>query len=212
MPVNSQGRLFVISGPSGVGKGTVLARFLKGRPDVRLSVSATTRSPRPGERNGESYFFLGREEFEDKISAGGMLEYAQYNNEYYGTPRAAVESWVREGYDVILEIEVQGAMQVRARWPEAVLVFIMPPDFETLRARLSGRGTEDEQTIRKRLSAAVRELKSAGDYDFVLVNDTVEGAAQALGGILESAKYLVKTNQTFIMEVMKDAEAEPVAN
>ncbi|MCI8624154.1 MAG: guanylate kinase [Provencibacterium sp.] len=212
MPVNSQGRLFVISGPSGVGKGTVLARFLKDRPDVRLSVSATTRSPRPGERNGESYFFLGREEFEDKISAGGMLEYAQYNNEYYGTPRAAVESWVREGYDVILEIEVQGAMQVRARWPEAVLVFIMPPDFETLRARLSGRGTEDEQTIRKRLSAAVRELKSAGDYDFVLVNDTVEGAAQALGGILESAKYLVKTNQTFIMEVMKDAEAEPVAN
>ena len=208
----NSGRLFVVSGPSGVGKGTVLAHFLKGRTDVRLSVSATTRAPRPGEREGESYFFLSREAFEEKIASGGMLEYAQYNNQYYGTPRSAVEGWLQAGEDVLLEIEVQGAMKVCAAMPEAVLVFIMPPDFNTLRTRLSGRGTEDEETIKKRLSAARAELQRAGEYDFIVVNDTVENAARALEGILESARHLVKTNQTFISEVMHDAQTQSVAD
>ena len=151
---------------------------------MRLSVSATTRSPRPGEREGESYFFLSREAFEEKIASGGMLEYAQYNNQYYGTPRAAVESWLQAGEDVLLEIEVQGAMQVHRKRPDAVMVFLAPPSLEELDARLHGRGTESEEKIRQRLETARRELEYQRNFAHIVVNDTVDHAVALLKALI----------------------------
>ena len=210
--MNSRGRLIVISGPSGVGKGTVLSRYLDGREGIRLSVSATTRSPRPGEKDGEQYYFLTQEEFTAKIEGNGMLEWAQYNNHYYGTPRDYVERSLDEGEDVILEIEVQGALQVKALMPEAILIFIMPPSFGELHRRLAGRGTENPEALERRLQAARRELERAPEYDFIVVNDTVEHAVRTLEAVIEGGRNLVKYNLEFIAEVTKDAETYFVAN
>lgn len=210
--MNSRGRLIVISGPSGVGKGTVLSQYLSGREGIRLSVSATTRSPRPGEKDGEQYYFLTQEEFTAKIEGNGMLEWAQYNNHYYGTPRDYVERSLDEGEDVILEIEVQGALQVKALMPEAILIFIMPPSFEELHRRLAGRGTENPEALERRLMAARRELERAPEYDFIVVNDTVEHAVRTLESVIEGGRNLVKYNLEFIAEVTKDAETYFVAN
>ena len=210
--MNKRGRLIVLSGPSGVGKGTVLARYREEHPGVRLSISATTRAPRPGEADGEHYFFLSREQFEERIARGGMLEWAQYNNNYYGTPRDYVERALEAGEDVVLEIEVQGAMKVREQLPEALLVFVMPPSFGELRRRLCERGTEDPETIRGRLCAAARELAHAHEYDYIVINDTVESAASTLSRVLDGARDLVKYNLNFISEVLQDAQTSDVAD
>lgn len=210
--MNKRGRLIVLSGPSGVGKGTVLAKYRAEHPGVRLSVSATTRAPRPGEVDGEHYFFLSREQFEERIARGGMLEWAQYNNNYYGTPRDYVEKTLQEGGDIVLEIEVQGAMKVKEQLPEALLVFVMPPSFDELRRRLCGRGTEDPETIRGRLAAAARELERAHEYDYIVVNDTVDNAALSLSRVLDGARDLVKYNLNFISEVLNDAQTSYVAD
>lgn len=183
-----RGLLVVVSGPSGSGKGTVLQKLFSMRPGLFFSVSATTRDPRPGEVEGKNYFFLSREEFERQIAQGNMLEYAEYCRNYYGTPRLAVEERLAQGSDVVLEIEVKGAMQVKKACPDAVMVFIMPPSRGELEKRLRGRGTEGEETIRKRLRTAETEIASAPKYDYIVVNAKVTQAADAISSILTAEK------------------------
>ena len=187
--MNKKGQLIVVSGPSGVGKGTVLKEYLNSRDGIAYSVSATTRQPRPGEENGIHYYFLSREEFERTAAEGGMLEYASYNGNYYGTPKAPVEQQRNQGNDVVLEIEVQGALQVKKSCPDALLIFVAPPSFEELKNRLTGRQTEDAKTVENRLNIARQELMCAGEYDYIIVNDTVEQAVRRLEQIISANRY-----------------------
>ena len=201
----NKGQLIVFSGPSGVGKGTVLKEFLKNKENVSLSISATTRAPREGEQNAVHYYFLSREEFEQKIQDGNMLEYAQYNQNYYGTPKDKVDEALENGKDIILEIEVQGALQIKEKCPNALLVFVMPPKWEELEKRLVGRGTEDEETIKNRLNIAKKELQQAVHYDYILVNDEVEAAAERLNDIINAGRCRTIEMKDFIDEVIKNA-------
>ncbi len=196
----NKGTLIVLSGPSGCGKGTVLKEYMKDRNDVFLSVSATTRAPRPGEEDGVNYYYLTKEEFEEKIANDGMLEYASYCDNYYGTPKDKVYEKLDAGINVILEIEVQGAMKVKERCPEAVLVFILPPSLKELENRLKGRGTEDENTVQKRLDKAFEEIKMADKYDYLIVNNVVEDAADDFDAVVRSQQ--LKTNKEIIEEVL----------
>lgn len=180
----SKGILLVLSGPSGSGKGTILGEYGKNHP-LYFSVSNTTRAPRPGEIDGVHYHFISREEFERKIAAGGMLEYAQYCDNYYGTPRDKVEEQTEKGVNVMLDIETQGAMNVRAACPEAVLCFVVPPSMEVLRHRLTRRGTEDEETVNKRLTQALNEIRLIDKYDFVVINDALEDAVADFSEIVK---------------------------
>ena len=176
----SRGNLFVISGPSGVGKGTIVSQILDELPDTCLSISATTRSKRAGEVDGVNYFFLDRSAFEEQASQGGFLEWAEYAGNLYGTPRAFVEEQIAQGKQVILEIEVQGALQVKEQMPEAKLVFIEPPSIEELKARLVGRGTESDADVQARMAAAEVELERKMEYDRQLVNDCLDHAVAEL--------------------------------
>lgn len=178
-----KGGLYIFTGPSGAGKGTVLRELLAQVPGVFLSVSATTRAPRPGEQDGVHYYFLTEQEFEQKIAENAFLEHARYVDHYYGTLEAPVDARISEGMDVVLEIEVQGAMQVHAKRPDAVLIFLAPPSLEVLAGRLRGRGTESEEKVRKRLETARRELEYQDKFDYVVVNDTVENAVGQLKSI-----------------------------
>ncbi len=187
-PMNKRGLLVVVSGPSGCGKGTVLGRLLKEDSNIYYSVSATTRAPRPGEVDGVNYYFLTKEQFEEKIRNNGMLEYACYVGNYYGTPSQAVEAQRAAGHDVILEIEVQGAMQVKEKCPDAVLVFIMPPSMGELRRRLTDRQTESEEVVNSRMKTAEEEMKAVPHYDYVVINDEVESAAERIRAILRAEK------------------------
>ncbi|WP_124061251.1 guanylate kinase [Gordonibacter sp. Marseille-P4307] len=177
-----RGNLFVISGPSGAGKGTLVARLLDELPDAWVSVSATTRKPRPGEVHGTHYFFLSNDEFDDLVAHDGLLEWASYSGNRYGTPRASVEERVAAGDQVILEIEVQGAFQVKERMPFAHLVFVEPPSLDELKRRLEGRGTEDAAAIELRMRTAEIELARKHEYDHCLVNDDLE---RALGELVD---------------------------
>ncbi|MBR5816819.1 MAG: guanylate kinase, partial [Anaerotignum sp.] len=173
--MKKQGILLIISGPSGSGKGTIVGQLCE-KNDFALSISATTRKPREKEEHGVHYFFHTREEFEQMRDRKELLEWAEFCGNYYGTPRNYVTEQLMQGKNVILEIEVQGALLVKEKCPEALLVFVMPPCWEELRSRLVGRGTEDAETIEKRLKIADSELKQAVHYDYILVNDTVEAA------------------------------------
>ena len=173
-----KGLLFVISGPSGTGKGTVMKHLLE-TGEYFYSVSATTRSPRPEDKEGVTYYFVTRAQFEEKIAAGEMLEYAEYSGNYYGTPKFAVENALAEGKNVILEIETKGALQVREKMPEAVLIFILPPDIGTLRARLEGRGTESAEVIETRMAQVKREVSLLSSYDYAIVNENGKAAEAA---------------------------------
>lgn len=181
------GRLVVISGPSGVGKSTMAATLREYEENVWVSVSATTRAPRAGETDGESYFFLSRDQFAVQAQAGEFLEYAEFAGNMYGTPRVAVAERLAQGVNVVLEIDLAGARQVRAAMPEAVLVFIAPPSWDELQARLIGRGTESEEVIERRLAVARTELAAEAEFDATIVNDEVGAAVKRLLSLVESS-------------------------
>ncbi len=200
--MNKSGLLVVVSGPSGCGKGTVLKQLIENDEHVFYSVSATTRSPRVGEVDGVHYYFISKEQFEEKIASGGMLEYASYVGNYYGTPKQAVEEKCAAGYDVILEIEVQGAMQLREKCPDAVFVFIIPPSMEELEHRLVNRQTETQEVIQNRLNTARTELKFAPKYDYIVVNQTVEQAVSDIRAILQAEKCRSSRMENQLNEVL----------
>lgn len=183
--MKKRGRLFVVSGPSGVGKGTICKELLSRYPEIRLSVSATTRAPRKGEIDGISYFFKSREEFIRMTEAGEMLEFAEVYGNFYGTPLEQILRGVAEGENMILEIEMDGAMQVKAKYPEAVFVFILPPSLDVLMERIVGRGTESAESIATRTSAAVDEMGRIKDYDYFIINETVEESVECLKFIID---------------------------
>jgi guanylate kinase len=180
-------RVFVITGPSGVGKGTLIRALLERVPELELSVSATTRRPRPGETQGVDYWFLSDEEFDRRIAAGDFVEWAEYSGRRYGTLRSELEDRLQAGVPVVLEIEVQGARQVRESMPEAVQIFIVPPSLEALRVRLVGRGTDDPEEVERRLQVAERELTARSEFAHVVVNDRLEDAAERLASIVRTA-------------------------
>jgi len=181
-----QGNLFIVSGPSGAGKGTLVRALLARVPDLWLSVSSTTRAPRPGEEEGVHYFFLSRKEFDRKVESGGFLEWAEVHANRYGTSRDVVERKIDQGRQVVLEIDPQGAQQVKERMPQSVLIFVNAPDLSELRKRLFGRGSETEEQIEARMARAIEEMELAGLYDFVITNDDVVRATDELVGIIDS--------------------------
>ena len=178
------GRLFVLSGPSGVGKGTLREHALKNAPNLTYSISCTTRKPREGETDGVEYRFISRGKFTEDISRGLFLEYAHVHEDYYGTLKADVVRELEAGHDVLLEIDVQGALQVREKMPDAVLIFVAPPDVETLKRRLLGRGTEAQTSVNVRLENALKELALKDEYDYVIVNDDLDTACEELRKII----------------------------
>ena len=201
----SKGVLTVVSGFSGAGKGTVMKRLLEKYENYALSISVTTRQPREGERDGIEYFFRTREEVEAMIENDEFLEYARYVDNYYGTPRFYVEEMLAKGKNVILEIEIQGAMQIKAKNPEAVLVFVTPPSFEELRNRLVGRGTETADVIESRLRRASEEAEGMSSYDYILVNDQVEDCVDRLHQIILSERAKAQRNEEFINTIQQEA-------
>ena len=201
-----RGKLIVVSGPSGAGKSTVIGKVMERRSDLCFSVSATTRKPRDGEVDGVNYFFVTGTEFDRMIGDDELLEHAEYNRDNYGTPRAYVEEKRRAGMHVLLDIEVQGARQVRERVPEAIKIFIIPPSLQVLEQRLRGRGTETEEQIQRRLARARGEYREADFYDSVVINDNLETAANELNAIItaelcryaERKNYLVPEESPFL--------------
>ncbi|MBQ6835060.1 MAG: guanylate kinase, partial [Lachnospiraceae bacterium] len=184
--MKQQGILAVVSGFSGAGKGTIMKALLNKYDNYALSISATTRNPREGEMHGREYFFLTTEQFEEMIEKDQFIEYAQYVKNYYGTPRSYVEEKMAEGKDVILEIEIQGALKVKEKFPETLLVFVVPPSAEDLKNRLVGRGTETPEVIEERMARALVESEEMDSYDYILVNDTVDKAVDDLHNLIQS--------------------------
>lgn len=197
MKLNRRGLLIVLSGPSGVGKGTVRkALFEMKDHNLTYSVSMTTRKPREGEVNGKDYYFVSREEFERQIAAGNLLEYAEFVGNYYGTPKDKVEKQLKSGKEVFLEIDVNGAMQLREKCPDAVFIFLVPPSKETLYNRLKQRGTEDEYEVKNRIAKANREFRLASQYDYIVVNDEVHNAADKILTIIRAEHARTKRSIT----------------
>ena len=189
----------MISGPSGVGKGTICKKLLERRKELKLSVSVTTRAPRPGEIEGVNYFFRSEEQFQDMIERDEFLEYmCVFGKNHYGTPKAYVAEQRAQGNDVILEIDVNGALNVKKRCPDAVMIFIAPPSMETLKKRLVGRGTETEEAVERRFTEAVKELAAAGEYDYIVVNDSLDKAVKDTESILVSERLHVSNNPKLI--------------
>jgi len=183
-----KGHLYIIAGCSGVGKGTLLKMFLEKNPNIKLSVSATTRKPREGEQDGVNYFFVSEEDFKKSVENNEFLEWAQFSGNFYGTKKSFVEKTLAKGIDLILEIEVQGAKQVKEKMPEAISIFIMPPSIEELEARLRGRHTENEDAIQERLHQVSREIEAGKNFDYKIVNDKLEVAIEQMQKIFDSAR------------------------
>ncbi|WP_137669456.1 guanylate kinase [Sphaerospermopsis reniformis] len=180
----SLGKLIVLTGPSGVGKGTLMQKLLQLHPELYYSVSATTRSPRPGEINGQNYYFITRSQFEKLVAQGEFLEWAEFAGNYYGTPRAAVLEQIQSGKLVILEIELEGARQIRTSYPNALSIFILPPSFSELEKRIRGRGQDSQEAIARRLNRAQEEIEAAAEFDIQIVNDDLETALNQIEAVL----------------------------
>ena len=200
----SKGILVVVSGFSGSGKGTVMKRLMEKYDNYALSVSVTTRNPRPGEKDGEAYFFRTKEEFEQLIREDGLIEYAQYVENYYGKPRKYVEEQLAAGKDVILEIEIQGAMKIKEQFPESLLLFVTPPSAEELQKRLVGRGTETADVIAQRLARAYEESEGMDAYDYIVVNDDLDECAAAVQKYVEAAKNVPSRRREFIKKIREE--------
>ena len=199
-----EGILVVISGFAGTGKGTVVKGLLDRYEQFALSVSMTTRSPRPGEENGKSYFFVTKDEFEKTIDDGGLIEYASYCDNYYGTPKAYVEEQLKAGKDVILEIEIQGALKIKKLFPTALLLFVLPPSATELKNRLVGRGTETPEVIDKRMKRAAEEAEGIEEYDYIVINDEVERCVEETHSIIEAAHMKPIRNTAFINKIKQE--------
>lgn len=201
--INKKGLLLVVSGPSGTGKGTICKDIVAKHEDINLSISATTRNPRVGEVEGKSYFFKTKEEFEAMVDRGEFLEHAMIYDNYYGTPKKAIFDELDMGRDVILEIEMQGAMQIKEVYPQAVFIFVLPPSLQELRNRIVGRGTETEEQIEKRFNSAYDEIKLLGDYDYFIFNNIVEKSAEEILDILEVEKNKVSRYKKDILDMFE---------
>jgi len=202
--MDNQGALVVVSGFSGAGKGTLMKALLAKYKNYALSISATTRSPRTGEEDGREYFFKTREEFEHMIENDELVEYAQYVGNYYGTPKEYVCSNLEAGRDVLLEIEIQGALKIKERFPEAVLLFVMPPSAMELKNRLIGRGTEDMATIEARLKRAGEEAEGIEQYDYILINDEIEACVDRMHSLIQAVHARVGNHLDFIKNMKEE--------
>ena len=199
--MQQSGILFVLSGPSGAGKGTICQELLRQIPNLQYSVSATTRKPRLGETNGINYWFKEKDEFEEMIKNDLLLEYAEVYGNYYGTPKEQVLKVLKLGKNVVLEIDPQGAMQVKAKFPEGVFIYILPPSLDELAARITKRGTDSKDSIKKRLAAATEEIQYALKYDYVVVNDKVETAVDSIATIISAEKFNSKRRKKIILNI-----------
>lgn len=199
-----KGVLVVISGFSGAGKGTLMKQLVSRYDQYALSISATTRQPREGEVDGREYFFRTKEEFEEMIAQDALVEYAQYVEHYYGTPKKYVEENLEAGKDVLLEIEIQGALKIREKYPEAILIFVTPPSGEELRRRLVGRGTETMEVIEKRLQRAMQESEGVEAYDYILVNDNIDNCTEKLHNLIRAAHEKSSRHMEIIENVRQD--------
>ncbi|MCI9360618.1 MAG: guanylate kinase [Hungatella sp.] len=205
--MNNQGSLVVVSGFSGAGKGTLIKALLEKYDNYALSISATTRQPREGEADGREYFFVTREKFEQMIKDKQLIEYAQYVNNYYGTPKQYVSQKMAEGKDVILEIEIQGALKIKEQFPEALLLFVVPPSAGELRRRLLRRGTESMEVIQARLCRAADEAQGMSSYHYLLINDDIDTCVEDMHQMIRLQRFRTTTNQDFIGKMQKELNA-----
>lgn len=205
--MSDQGILAVVSGFSGAGKGTLMKALLEKHHNYALSISATTREPREGERDGREYFFVTREKFEEMIREGELIEHTQYVNNYYGTPRQYVFQQMADGRDVILEIEIQGALKIKERFPEALLIFVMPPSADELKRRLVGRGTESMEVIDRRMRRAAEEAAGITSYDYILINDTLDACVEEMHQLIQTQHKKVSQNLDFIEQMQSELKA-----
>ena len=203
----NKGGVFIISGPSGSGKDTILQELFKKCPELEFSISSITRDMREGEVEGEKYNFISRETFEQMIKDDELLEYNVYVGNYYGTPRKPVEKAVSEGKDMFIEVDVNGAASIREKLPEAISIFIMPPSFEELKRRLSGRGTETEELIMLRMASSLGEIKRATEFDYIVVNDDISKAVDDIITIVSSSKFTLERQKHIINEVLKNVKS-----
>lgn len=204
--MNREGILVVLSGFAGTGKGSVVKGLMERYEQYALSVSMTTRQPRPGEEEGISYFFVDRERFEEEIENGGLIEYASYCDNYYGTPKKYVQQQLKEGRDVILEIEIQGALKVKEQFPTALLLFIVPPSAAELKRRLVSRGTETPEVVEKRMRRAAKEAEGIGEYDYIIVNDSLEDCIRKTHEVINAARLAPARNEAFIKGIRNELD------
>ena len=202
--MTDKGILIVVSGFSGAGKGTLMRKLMETYDNYALSISMTTRKPREGERHGVEYFFASREEFEQKIAEDKLIEYACYCDNYYGTPREYVEEQLEAGKDVILEIEIQGALKIKEKFPESLLIFLTPPNAAELKRRLEGRGTETAEVIAKRLARACEESEGVEAYDYIVINDILEECVENVHGLVDVARQAPVRRKEFIKEIREE--------